>query len=203
MLSEQAILHDPKSSSFYVWGGHAAYGQPAPDLNFWRFTVNDQGVGSWGRESPNNADVFATMEGSDMAAYASTNDAAFIFGGKVVNSEARLTRENVKGFKTFNFTTWVWDEEAEGPYSHDGSLWGASATFVPKFGSQGIIILLGGMTRPNEPAPGYEDWGTVDIYDLAEKKWHTQVTSGDTPPRRSHHCAVGVDDTRDDGSYEM
>lgn len=149
--------------------------------------------------------MFAGINRTETAAYASSDDAAFIFGGRTVDENGKVgsASASVTGFNVFNFTTMEWEVVEGGEYSHDGSIWGGSATFVPTFGAKGIIVMLGGLERAHEPGSGYIDWGTIHVYDVAEKKWHRQKASGKAPERRSHHCAVGVADTGDNGSYEM
>lgn len=205
VLSQQAIFTDRNSESFYLWGGYLPFVETADFSLFWRFTVDGKGGGQWDSEAPDNQQVFASIDRAENTAYKSTSDGGFVFGGKILDEDGKVTssQESVKGFKTFNFTTKEWAEESGGAYSQDGSIWGGSATFVDKFGTKGVIVMLGGLSRPDQPGSGYIDWGTIHVYDVAAKQWHSQKASGDVPSRRSHHCAVGVADTGENNSYEM
>lgn len=206
MLGQQAIFTDQASKSFYVWGGYLVDDEEPDYSTLWRFGTDGEGGGQWNSEAPSNQEVFLGLDVTEKMAYTSTDDGGLAFGGKILGPDGvpnSTTEESAKGFVTFNFTTKDWTHEDSGPYSHEGSIFGASATFVDRFGARGVIVLLGGLERANQPGSGYVDWGTIHVYDVAEKKWHSQKALGDAPSRRSHHCAVGVAGTAGNGSYEM
>jgi hypothetical protein len=200
--SHQSLLTHPSEDLFYIYGGFSAYGDEIDESNLWKFTADGQGDGHWDKAGVANAGVFAGFERSHGAAYVSTKDAGFIFGGSVVGS--RPIR-NLQGFKVFNFTTTEWSEERDAPYAVEGKLWGGSAVFVEKYGASGIIVMLGGVQRRAEEASAYVDSGKVYFYDIAERTWHSQQTTnnGDKPRGWDKGCVVGVEDTGDNGSYEM
>lgn len=215
VLSQQAILTDHASKSFYVWGGYLPFQRTADFSKLWRFTTDGEGGGRWDSEAPEDQDVFANLERTENAAYASTGGdvdsdsdggLGFIFGGKMLNDNGKVdqSQASLTGFRSFDFKTKDWSEVQDGDgYSQDGSIWGGTATFVRGFGARGVVVVLGGLSRPDQPGEGYMDWATVNIYDIAEEKWHRQEASGEAPSRRAHHCAVGVADTSGNGSYEM
>lgn len=200
--SHQAILTNKGEDTFYIYGGFSGYGDSTDDSQFWKFAADGEGGGTWAREALANADVFSDFELSSGAAYVSTNDTGFVFGGTAVGSNPI---RNLQGFKTFNFTTREWNEERDDPYSGDGTLWGGSATFVERYGASGIIVMLGGVQRRAEDASAYVDLGKVWFYDVAEKTWHSQQTANndDKPGGWDNGCVVGVEDTGDNDSFEM
>lgn len=209
VLDEQSLLTHAPASSFYRFGGFKPFDETADGSTLWRFLTDGEGGGAWARESPNNATAFLNLDRSEAAAHTSTPDAGFIFGGKVVDLDSQSQPENVKGFISFNFTTKEWREwkgegdDADLPYSPDSSLFAASATYVEKYGEAGLIFLLGGMSRHTEPEAEYIDLRKIYFYDIAAKEWHSQITSGEAPPRRDNHCAVGAGGGNANDTFEM
>ncbi|KAJ2986566.1 hypothetical protein NUW58_g4964 [Xylaria curta] len=203
VLNSGSILTDHQSGSFYVYGGEVPFKPSADTSTLWRFFTDGKGRGMWSNEAPENAATFLHIDRNSRAAYASAKDQGFIFGGKVLNQDSKPMKDNVIGYKTFDFTTKRRGEIVDAPYSADGSLFGATATFVESFGPSGIIVLLGGGVRQDQPASGYLDLHTVYFYDIAEKKWHSQATSGEIPPQRDTGCALGVSDTSHNSSFEI
>lgn len=148
--------------------------------------------------------MFRGMQRIHSAASVSSANAGFMFGGKLVDEDGRRLWKNAKGFLVFNFTTADWTERKEAndtPYSQDGSVWGAEAVYVEQFGSEGVIFILGGVTRHDDESRGSIGWQTLWFYDIGSQTWHSQRTKGeDRPLERSHHCAVGV---AGNDTYEM
>lgn len=191
------MLTDRSSGRFYIFGGYSVYNSADQDT-LWRFTPDSDGGGdgAWSSRTPADPDMFQGMQRTHSAAVVSTADAGFMFGGKVSDEMGRHTHENAIGFVSYNFTTREWTErkgDTDTPYSQDGSVWGADAVYVEKYGPEGMIFILGGVMRHLDSAQGYMDWGTLWFYDIGSQTWHSQATTGDdVPGDRSPHCAVGV-----------
>lgn len=194
--SKQALLTDKKNNMIYAHGGYFTRETGIETTNLWGFKVDEEGGGSWGRTVVENPSDFANSTLTEGSAFASATDGGFIFSGA-------MGRTNFKGYKTFNFTTKVWEEKWDATYSPDGSLYGGSAVFVEKFGTAGLVFVLGGAIRRFEDPSGYAPPGTVHFYDVAEQKWHSQKTSGQTPPGWEQGCVVGAEDTGGGDSFEM
>lgn len=195
------MFSDPSSHSFYRWGGYIAYSEStdAP-ASYWRFESDQRGDGQWHREASTNPNIFRDLHASEGSASVGAADAGFVFGGKFVDG----SRNNVAGFAVYNFTTGEWAEETEVSYStSDGSLWGGTATYVSRFGSRGVIFVLGGMRGRERPPSSYLPFDTVHFYDVGTRTWHQQAASGDGPSRRHLHCAVGTGGNNDNNTYEM
>jgi hypothetical protein len=105
------------------------------------------------------------------------------------------------GYAVFNFTTREWTRESNGPYSSDGTLYGATATFAPIFGSNGLIFVLGGQSGFRDYDQEYVTFQRVHFLDPATREWQFQVTTGEAPSGRFYHCSVGVASTS--GTFEM
>jgi hypothetical protein len=160
--------------------------------------VDGRGGGEWSRDDSGNQDVFDGLIPTGSAACASTPDAAFLFGGFEWNNSGR----GVRGFYRYDFETREWSQETDVGYSTDqGTLWGATATYVSGFGSAGLIFILGGIRGRDTADEEYMPFDTVHFYDIGAGKWYNQKTFGDSKPnRRQHHCAIDVSDAGGDRS---
>lgn len=164
----------------------------SPDRVLWKFTPDGKGNGRWNSEVTIGIDRVVRSEGT---AYTAAKGLGFWFGGAV--NEQTDSSSNAKavdgtatpGFVTFNFTSKAWTNHTDIPESikHPYS---ATATYVPSFGPNGVIVLIGGTSRPNR-LPAF-DLGVVNFLDPVTLKWYSQTTSGPSPSRRMDHCAVGV-----------
>lgn len=106
---------------------------------------------------------------------------------------------SVAGHVAFDFDTKAWSREARAPYTSDGGLFGGTATYVPGFGPNGIILILGGVSGENEDE--YPTFRRLHFMDPVTGQWFAQETSGDVPDERTTHCSVGVQGHN--GTYEM
>lgn len=200
ILSEQALLTDRSSGAFYTFGGYLSRGDSADNSTLWRYTPDGEGGGLWSEYGPADHEMFLSLNRTHSAATASSADTGFIFGGKMVNQNSQFTEMNAKGFLTFDFRSNEWAESTDTPYSKDGSLFGAEAVYVEEYGTQGLILILGGMTRHGASTPGFLDMDKIWFYDIGSRKWHLQKATGEVPTFRRRHCAVGVAGNE---TYEM
>lgn len=61
--------------------------------------------------------------------------------------------------------------------------------YVPNFGTEGVIISLGGI---NTDTGALYTMSTVEVYDPAGQVWYSQDTTGDTPEARIEFCLAGA-----------
>lgn len=187
-MMRQAIFTDASEGVFYIWGGKTSYSDSVPDARLWKFTPGSDGDGSWSSSVPGGD--FLGLQRSEAGVFVSTPDAAFHFGGEATD---RTTKEQprgpVPGYVQFNFTTGAWANHSTGPWSASGQLTGAAAVYVPTFGPNGVVVLLGG----SDPAGGYLSMQNLTFLDPVTGDWHWQETQDSGPPPRIFHCAVGVE----------
>lgn len=87
-------------------------------------------------------------------------------------------------------------------------------TYLPDVGSKGILVSLGGVTKPasdtTDSNPGsYVPFDEIDFLDIASLDdssktgtWHTQLTSGDVPDGRTEFCVVTAS-AKDNSSHNI
>lgn len=156
------------NGAFYTYGGiHAAVYSPPSREDLWKFRADGNGSGTWITETPSNANFFNDMIRTSLGAWTSTPDAGFWIGGI---SDARSTREEadrgpISGILSYNFTNNEWRNDSSAGLSPDGTLTGASATFVPSFGANGLIVLLGGSSRYDQEGVGHQPMDDIRFFD--------------------------------------
>lgn len=77
-----------------------------------------------------------------------------------------------------------------------GTLIGGRAHFVPQFGSNGLMLVLGGKADR-----GILDFNNITFYDPKTGQWGWQNTVGYAPTDRFRFCMVGVASPA--GTYEL
>lgn len=60
-------------------------------------------------------------------------------------------------------------------------------TFVPNWGSRGLLIGVGGHEDDDTAS-----FNTALVYDIHNRRWFEQETSGDIPPPRKEFCIAGA-----------
>ena len=80
---------------------------------------------------------------------------------------------------------------------------GAATEFV-RYGSQGILVAIGGAeAEPLHAMPyTYRSMANVQVYDVASQTWFEIIATGDIPPGRMGPCS-GIAAAPDDSSFQM
>lgn len=192
-MDQQAMLKDASDDTFYIWGGGAAFEDTVPDPALWQFSPDSEGKGTWSRQTSKDPEIFSKLHRSAVAAQVSTPNTAFIFGGWSTDRTEAEPAGNIKGFLSFDFKTKAWEEHNDGtPYSADGTIWGGTAVYAPNFGPNGLVFVLGGVTRRFEAGSGYIGYRNLHFFDPVSMKWYSQRTTGTAPRGRHQACSVGV-----------
>ena len=214
-LRLQAIWNDPNGDAFYIIGGRALYGSRKDELvkdGIWRFSVDGQGGGTWAKEQSSNLDVFQTINLTDGPTFASTYGPSGGIGiaiGGWYDDQTDPNKYNESGWSntmiTYNMNTKIVStSDMSKVVPPAGYLSLGSAEFVPQFGPNGLVFLMGGASYPSQ-ADGKDasglDFGNISFYDPEDRKWRWQSTRGNIPARRYAHCTAGIAGPA--GTYEM
>ncbi|KAM0334379.1 hypothetical protein ACHAQA_001405 [Verticillium albo-atrum] len=195
-LNRQALFTDESSNSFYIWGGHTSWGAPVPQNELWRFTADGSGGGDWTTQIPGNPDVFRDLKRAEGAVFCSTPDSAFQFGGVATMASNGAYFGATPGFVHINFTTQAWSNYTEGPWSAYRTLYAAEAEYIPTFGPNGLVMLIGGETRElgsSRGNRGFLSFQNLTFMDPVTRDFHYQRTTGTAPSGRFYHCSAGVE----------
>ncbi|EFQ27055.1 kelch repeat protein [Colletotrichum graminicola] len=207
-MNRQAVFTDASSNSFYIWGGHTSYLADPPSPRLWKFSADGSGGGSWSTEIKPGHDLFTRLTRSQGAAYVSTPDSGFYFGGFSSGSADPNPKGPVPGFLEFNYTATdqAWKNHTVAPYSTSGNVVGASAHYVPSFGPNGIVMMFGGASHvigagQSNSNVGWLGFDTIYVMEPLSKRWYSQKTSGNAPGARMWHCTAGA--VSQNNTYEI
>lgn len=64
--------------------------------------------------------------------------------------------------------------------------------YIPNFGAAGVLVSLGGY---NYETSTLYSMSSVEVYDIANKAWYQQDTTGDVPGSRIEFCLTGAAST--------
>ncbi|KAL8367072.1 hypothetical protein RB595_007986 [Gaeumannomyces hyphopodioides] len=219
------VWTDPATSSFFLWGGSgsAFTSQPVPAIpTVYRFAGDaDRGGGTWSL-GPSEVATNALASGvlrTEKGAFARAGDTLFTLGGIATSfTEPGMAGglvQPIPGLVSLNLTTNKWanvsvaaiDSPPAGAFSTYGTFLGGRLEYVPVFGSRGLLIPLGGGELKLQPwafspfSPTFFDFSSLKVYDIGQKKWHTQPATGEAPMPRRDFCSVGV--RGPNGTYEI
>jgi Kelch motif len=181
---------------------------PVSENSLWRFDADGQGAGSWTAYS-----LPSGFSRTSNALYASGNGSGYLFGG-YISSRTDPGLQSLGGWPSspglvaYDMATNAWTNDTS---CIDGSCYRVNGylDFVPTFGSNGVLIALGGCSSNNsffgscKDTPS-DDFTTIDVYDPSEKRWYVQTASngpGQLPQPREGFCGVGL--PGDNGTYEI
>lgn len=96
-----------------------------------------------------------------------------------------------------------------GDWNYYGTLVNGAAHFVPKFGPEGLLFVLGGSTSMYGISPdpiAYSQFSPLSFDDIymfepQSRRWSLQQTTGDRPWPVINPCVTGLEG--DNGTYEV
>ena len=187
---------DPSNNSISSFGGWVYdYSQ---DMTMWSFPATGAKHGPWTVDSDQPQNVSATFG----SLYATSSSTFYTLGGVASNgagSAGTLWANPNIGILDFKSSKWT-NESSAGFGSGFAAL--GQAQYVPTFGTQGIIVYLGGFapssqafTANTDGATKLTDMSSVHIYDIASKNFLFQEATGSIPPGRWSFCMVGAEDS--------
>ncbi|KAL2255312.1 hypothetical protein VTK26DRAFT_3629 [Humicola hyalothermophila] len=206
--SNVVLWTDQAAGVFYSWAGKFPSGVDMIANALWKFTADGSGGGEWSVQEPANPALFDSLHTAEFAAYANTNTTGFAIGGIASGwTEYRRARtQTIPGMVAFNMQTKEW-QNGTTSFSPFDTLVGAAAHYVPSFGPNGLVVVMGGhkASLVGEPKISEEppyDLRNLTMFDPVTKNRYWQTTTGSIPPTpRIHMCTAGFQSP--DGSYEM
>ena len=216
VLNYVALWPDQHNQSFFQWAGEQSFdlpqgtNPPIPSDSLWQFTVDGNGAGSWAQQSIAANSIFPALTRPAAAYIANGNGVGYALGGY---SSARTSPQTedldifqpIPGIVSYNISSNQWSNDSAAGFSTYGTAEYGQMHFVPPFGSEGVLIVLGGETSNQvawtDTGSNLLSFGTINIYDPSNKTWYNQTATGDIPESRDRFCSVGV--AGDNGTYEL
>ncbi|KAK3705234.1 hypothetical protein LTR37_013395 [Vermiconidia calcicola] len=215
-LNTEALWLDENDETFYAYGGCLSSAltytllPAAPPNELWQFTPSGKS-GSWSTVQISPVSNFSILSRTSSATYGGGNGLGFALGGLINDKcdsdllyEEEIEGEyrfNPPGMVVYNDTSEIWYNVSAEAISYYGTAVNGAAQFVPAFGPEGLLFLLGGRAAYAGEWSTYFVFDDIPIYEPVSQRWLTQKTSGDIPSPVENPCAVGVDG--DDGTYEI
>ncbi|KAF6806818.1 kelch repeat protein [Colletotrichum plurivorum] len=204
------FLTDESSNCSYAWGGRNAYNFSLPHpFKYWRLCIKkkEDAYGKreqaeWEEVDSTSADQLAQLTPTSHSAFVSTPEVGFIFGGKEHKEDG--SSSNAPFYRWFNFTSKESREYENPPYTSDSTLWGATAVYVPDFGPNGLVFILGGVGSRDQTEAAYVGFENLHFMDPITRTWYKQTATSSGkgfPYRRHQHCAAGLPGAN--GTYDI
>ena len=172
------------------------------DDSLWSLTPDGQGGGSWSLSSSTAAAEQLTFTFG--AATISTPTNLYMLGGE---QETNGYYGDVSGLTVHNFAEGSWNNNSDAGALISGRSFLSQAVYAPNFGTEGVMIVVGGGASSNgtncyECGTNLVPMSNITIYDIASGTWYQQTATGTIPPPRSEFCADGSP-SLDNSTYEM
>lgn len=199
---------DSEAGVFYSWGGKWLFGSDMAETELWKFTADGGGGGTWSAQPPDNANRFDGLHPTEFGAFASAHNMGFAIGGLATGwtEFRRASTQAIPGMLEFNMETKRWQNGTTG-FSPFDTLVGASAQYIPAYGPNGLVMVMGGhvpsvVGSPHTASSPPISLENVTFFDPRTKRSHWQVTTGNVPPSpRTQFCTAGFQNS--DGGYDM
>lgn len=195
-LSSASLWHDDKRDIIYCFGGDIAGGNTVSPDSIWGFKPNGGGGGAWYEVlGPTSTTPFPqNIHRISTGASAYDGRSAYYLGGFASSETSQFyqsSRSPSPGLLTFDFDTHLMTNSSDGGYTT--AVWGgihynrAAMINIPTFDDNNLLMILpSGRDRLDFA------FNNVTLFDKKNKKWYSQLTSGDIPKPRSYFCAVGI-----------
>lgn len=208
--SNQVLWTDVPGNAFYTFGGMSWLGINMTDTEVWKFQADGSGGGQWSIVTASNPEVFKGLRQTEHASVAFTNDTGFAIGGLATGwtEKDRSTTQVVPGIMSLSFRNSAFQNGTAPAGSPFETLVGGQARWVPGFGPNGLIVLLGGVTPPfgsykSIAASAPVDFANLTFFDPVTREVYAQKATGDIPPSpRVNFCNVAFRNPNN-GGYDI
>lgn len=167
----------------------------APDIALWKFTATASG-GTWERQEPSEPRAFNQFTRLSQALIAGSLDTGYALGGYTNEfTDFKLDRNldiPVYGLISFNFADQSWNNVSATEYTTYGTAVSGQMMHVPIYEDNGLLLMFGRLRttlKEYDQNSAQLEFSNVTIFDPATGRWHSQTTTGDTPPARELFCA--------------
>ncbi|KAI9729307.1 MAG: hypothetical protein M1834_006978 [Cirrosporium novae-zelandiae] len=190
----------------YAYGGEYSYLHPwvssatIPLEELWVFSPTASGGGSWALVDTSTSSFWSSVTRPHYGMWAYGEAGGFNLGGFSGSRGSQKTNINgyipIPGLQHLNYTSGKWTNSSALGYSATGTGSEGGMAYVPTWGSQGILVVIGGVTSPSletyTDSANLQSMTNISVYDVGKQKWYKQFASGDTPDQMTDFCTVGI-----------
>ncbi|KAK5009776.1 hypothetical protein LTR28_013455 [Elasticomyces elasticus] len=216
ILNFESLWLHAQEPALYSFGGGQSWWATWPDHHnpwpppaLWKFVPDNTGRGKWSTQTLNTTGFYGLHQPT-CGVQAFGGDVGYHLGGRLdfgtwptIDWDRDLMIPQ-SGLVTYNMTTNRWENHTATEYSNYGTAHYGGAEFVPVFGPQGVLVVLGGWTS-NPLSLDYSASVTpmnrIAVYEPISRTWYNQTATGKIPKPRTQFCTVGV--PGDNGTYEI
>jgi hypothetical protein len=196
-----AMWYDPVDGSVSSWGGFTY--SNANSQTLWAFRPDGQGGLVWEQKYSPNSSFWTNFTSSGGSLLATTPLGFYSLGGALESN--RIPTFVMPGLVVYDFQDKTWSNLSTTAYSSCGCAVLGQAQFIPRFGEDGILAILGGDSPDDhnyQMGGSIRDLSNITVYDIHSQVWYHQRATGDVPPPREQFCMVGAQGT-DNSTYEL
>ena len=195
---QEGVLYTGFAGTTSLFGNHPSL----PPQSIWSFKPDGTGSGSWNEVISPDASALngITQPFKGLTAYGP--DSAWYLSGYPAQDGYHWTSamQWLPGIAEFDMASKSFTNLSAAEYNINGTVIAGAMHYVPSFGQQGMILVMGGITLPYN-MNGLVGFETVSVYDPAKKEWFNQTTTGFWPSPREGFCVAGIQSTNN--TYEM
>ena len=210
VLKGESLWLDVSNKIFFAYNGGVSttLTLPPPVPNeLWQFIPLGPG-GSWSQvDLSQQSQNFTSLVLTNAGTSASGNGLGFVLGGfessTTTTSLPVAVGIPVPGLLIYNMSSEIWHNVSTIAPLGDTTAYGGAAVFVPSFGRDGLLFVLGGeVSGPGYGATtGLLAFDTISIYEPMTNQWKLQTVTGSMPHSCTLPCVVGAQG--DNGTYEV
>lgn len=222
-LKYPSLWWDELAQSVFLWAGETSFIYPtaADSESFWAFSsMNTSGHGIWSFRILTSDSGFSTLIRTYGGGSAFSPTSGYYLGGYATahttpefdnfapSGDATLL---LPGLTEFDYENAGWSNHSSAGTGFSGNGWISwpGMIYVPSFGQDGILVVIGGDTGTDQSYGGSaseaketRSFSNITIYDIQNQAWYSQTASGDVPLSRTRMCITGATSS-DNSSYEM
>ncbi|VUC31112.1 unnamed protein product [Clonostachys rosea] len=218
---DQFGLWTDGNNKMYKWAGSSTNRSKVEDTykkTLYEFTVDGNGGGTWREKDAANPDTFADLRVTRQGAAASCKGMGYYMGGASSYwTESGVSGEQdggwfpAPGLLTYEMGTGKWENISTDGYSMDGPMINGRGHCIEGFGSDPLIMFLGGGVSSMSTGKQIRQNSLSDLsfYNPVKRKWLQQPTSTSASPfgsaiapdSRSQFCLTGA--RGKNGTYEI
>ncbi|KAG0634015.1 hypothetical protein HOY80DRAFT_1140991 [Tuber brumale] len=163
------------------------YTPPSDKHEVWRFlSAQSGGPSKW--VVPNTTGESIPRAFASAGTYVEGMRTGFLLGG-LISNESMANIPSAEGEKDVGGLA-IWDGRRNF-WKKENTPWErrhSARSFYLGYGTSGLLFYIGGMARSDTTF----SFDQIDIYDIANHKWHQQTATGDIPTFRKNFCGVIV-----------
>ena len=197
--------HEQEGILYTGFAGYTSFFGNSPSLppqSVWSFKPDGTGSGSWNEVITSDASALSgiTQPCQGLTAYG-PNSAWYLGGFPGEDGEEWTpTMQWIAGMVEFDMASKSFTNSSAAEYDANGTVIRGAMHYVPSFGQNGMVLVMGGVTLPLNKT-GLVSFETLSVFDPAKKEWFNQTTTGNPPSPREQFCVAGINSTNN--TYEM